>query len=77
VPLQKVIGTGARTDQVNAVHDLLASTADPEHTPNQGSAGRLSAAMAAQVEAKGAQNSLFLPPRRPRRLDRSSTDCPT
>jgi putative ABC transport system permease protein len=49
----------ADTDRVNAVHDLLAPTANPEN-PNQVSVGQPSDALVAQAEAKGALNSLFL-----------------
>ena len=49
----------AQTDQVNAVHDLLAATANPER-PNQVDVAQPSDALVAQAEAKGALNSLFL-----------------
>jgi putative ABC transport system permease protein len=49
----------ARTDQVNAVHDLLAATGNPEY-PNQVAVSRPSDALVAQADAKGALNSLFL-----------------
>jgi putative ABC transport system permease protein len=49
----------AQTDQVNAVHDLLAATANPEH-PNEVNVAQPSDALVAQAEAKGALNSLFL-----------------
>jgi putative ABC transport system permease protein len=49
----------AHTDQVNAVHDLLAATANPEH-PEQVTVGRPSDALVAQLLAKRALNSLFL-----------------
>ena len=49
----------AHTDQVNAVHDLLAATANPEF-PNQVNVARPSDALVAQADAKGALNSLFL-----------------
>jgi putative ABC transport system permease protein len=49
----------AQTDQVNAVHDLLAGTANPEH-PNEVNVAQPSDALVAQAEAKGALNSLFL-----------------
>jgi putative ABC transport system permease protein len=49
----------ARTDQVNAVHDLLAATANPEN-PNQVTVSQPSDALVAQADAKGALNSLFL-----------------
>jgi putative ABC transport system permease protein len=49
----------AQTDQVHAVHDLLAATANPEF-PNQVNVARPSDALVAQAEAKGALNSLFL-----------------
>jgi putative ABC transport system permease protein len=49
----------AHTDQVNAVHSLLAATADPEH-PNQVDVAQPSDALVAQADAKGALNSLFL-----------------
>jgi putative ABC transport system permease protein len=49
----------AHTDQVNAVHDLLAATTNPEQ-PNQVDVAQPSDALVAQAEAKGALNSLFL-----------------
>ncbi len=49
----------AHTDQVNAVHALLADTADPE-SPGEVAVGRPSDALVAQAEAEGALNSLFL-----------------
>jgi putative ABC transport system permease protein len=49
----------AHTDQVNAVHSVLAATANPEH-PNQVDVARPSDALVAQADAKGALNSLFL-----------------
>ncbi len=49
----------AHTDQVNAVHDVLAATANPEY-PNQVTVSRPSDALVAQADAKGALNSLFL-----------------
>jgi putative ABC transport system permease protein len=49
----------AATDQVNAVHDLLAATANPEH-PGQVTVSRPSDALVARAAAKGALNSLFL-----------------
>jgi putative ABC transport system permease protein len=49
----------AHTDQVNAVHDLLGATANPEH-PDQVAVGRPSDALVAQLAAKRALNSLFL-----------------
>jgi putative ABC transport system permease protein len=49
----------AHTDQVNAVHDLLADTSNPE-SPNQVSVARPSDALVARAKAKGALNSLFL-----------------
>ncbi len=49
----------AHTDQVNAVHDLLAATANPEN-PNQVTVSQPSDALVAQADAKGALNSLFL-----------------
>ena len=49
----------AHTDQVNAVHDLLAATANPEH-PSEVTVSQPSDALVAQAEAKGALNSLFL-----------------
>jgi putative ABC transport system permease protein len=49
----------ANTDRVNAVHDILAATANPEH-PGEVSVSQPSDALVAQAEAKGALNSLFL-----------------
>jgi putative ABC transport system permease protein len=49
----------AQSDQVNAVDDLLAATANPEN-PNQVNVSRPSAALVAQAEAKSALNGLFL-----------------
>jgi putative ABC transport system permease protein len=49
----------AHTDQVNAVHSLLASTANPEN-PDEVTVGQPSDALVAQADAKGALNSLFL-----------------
>ena len=49
----------AHTDQVNAVHDVLADTANPEY-PNQVTVAQPSDALVAQADAKGALNSLFL-----------------
>jgi putative ABC transport system permease protein len=49
----------ANTDHVNAVHDLLAATANPEN-PSQVSVAQPSDALVAQADAKGALNSLFL-----------------
>jgi putative ABC transport system permease protein len=49
----------ADTDQVNAVHDLLAPTANPAN-PSEVSVSQPSDALVAQAEAKGALNSLFL-----------------
>jgi putative ABC transport system permease protein len=49
----------AQTDHVNAVHDVLAATANPEQ-PNQVDVSQPSDALVAQADAKGALNSLFL-----------------
>jgi putative ABC transport system permease protein len=49
----------AHTDQVNAVHDVLADTTNPEY-PNQVTVAQPSDALVAQADAKGALNSLFL-----------------
>ena len=49
----------AHTDQVNAVHDLLAASANPEY-PNEVNVAQPSDALVAQADAKGALNSLFL-----------------
>jgi putative ABC transport system permease protein len=49
----------AHTDQVNAVHDVLAATANPEY-PNEVTVAEPSDALVAQADAKGALNSLFL-----------------
>jgi putative ABC transport system permease protein len=48
----------AQTDQVNAVHDVLAAAANPEQ-PNQVDVSQPSDALVAQADAKGALNSLF------------------
>jgi putative ABC transport system permease protein len=48
-----------RNDQVNAAHDLLASTANPED-PSQVTVSQPSDALVARADAKGALNSLFL-----------------
>jgi putative ABC transport system permease protein len=49
----------AATDQVTAVHQVLAATANPEN-PSQVAVSQPSDALVAQAEAKGALNSLFL-----------------
>lgn len=49
----------AHTDKVNAVHDLLAATANPEN-PGEVTVSQPSDALVAQADAKGALNSLFL-----------------
>jgi putative ABC transport system permease protein len=49
----------AATDQVTAVHQVLAATANPEN-PNQVAVSEPSDALVAQAEAEGALNSLFL-----------------
>lgn len=49
----------ARTDAVNAVHDVLAQTANPE-SPGDVDVSRPSDALTARAAAKGAFNSLFL-----------------
>ncbi|MGH2909239.1 MAG: ABC transporter permease [Solirubrobacteraceae bacterium] len=49
----------SRTSQVNAVHSVLANTADPED-PNAASVSQPSAALVAEADAKGALNTLFL-----------------
>jgi putative ABC transport system permease protein len=49
----------ARTDQVNAVHDVLADTANPEN-PNEVTVAQPSDVLVAEADAKGALNSLFL-----------------
>ena len=49
----------AHTDQVNAVHSVLAATANPEQ-PNEVDVAQPSDALVAQADAKGALNSLFL-----------------
>jgi putative ABC transport system permease protein len=49
----------APTDQVNAVHSVLAATANPEN-PGQVTVSRPSDALVARAAAKGALNSLFL-----------------
>jgi putative ABC transport system permease protein len=47
------------TSQTDAVHDVLAQTADPE-APNQVDVSQPSAALVARAEAQGALNGLFL-----------------
>jgi putative ABC transport system permease protein len=47
------------TDQVNAVHAVLAATANPEH-PNQVTVSQPSDALVARAAAKSALNGLFL-----------------
>jgi putative ABC transport system permease protein len=49
----------ANTDQVNAVHALLAATANPEH-PNQVAVSQPSDALVARARAKAALSGLFL-----------------
>jgi putative ABC transport system permease protein len=49
----------ADTDQVNAVHDLLATSASPEH-PDEVDVAQPSDALVARADAEGALNSLFL-----------------
>jgi putative ABC transport system permease protein len=49
----------AATDQVNAVHALLAATANPEH-PEQVTVSQPSDALVARAAAKSALNGLFL-----------------
>ena len=49
----------AATDQVTAVHQVLAATANPEN-PSQVTVSQPSDTLVAQAEAKGALNSLFL-----------------
>jgi putative ABC transport system permease protein len=49
----------ARTDQVDAVHQVLAATADPE-APSQVNVSQPSAALVARAETKSALNGLFL-----------------
>jgi putative ABC transport system permease protein len=49
----------ADTDQVNAVHNLLAATANPEY-PSEVTVAQPSDALVAQADAKGALNSLYL-----------------
>jgi putative ABC transport system permease protein len=49
----------AVTEQVNAVHDVLAATANPEH-PEQVAVARPSDALVARADAKAALNGLFL-----------------
>jgi putative ABC transport system permease protein len=49
----------AQSDQVNAVDNLLAATANPEN-PNQVNVSQPSAALVAQADAKSALNGLFL-----------------
>ena len=47
------------TSQVNAVHSVLAATANPE-APNEVDVSQPSSALVAQADAKAALNSLFL-----------------
>jgi putative ABC transport system permease protein len=49
----------AQTDQVDAVHDVLAATANPEN-PGGVDVSQPSAALVAQADAQGALNNLFL-----------------
>jgi putative ABC transport system permease protein len=49
----------AQTDQVNAVHDVLAATANPEN-PGGVDVSQPSAALVAQADAQSALNNLFL-----------------
>ena len=49
----------ALNDRVNAVHDLLAATANPEN-PDQVNVSEPSSALVAQADAKSALNGLFL-----------------
>ena len=49
----------AESDKVNAVHAVLAATANPEQ-PNEVDVAQPSDALVAQADAKGALNSLFL-----------------
>jgi putative ABC transport system permease protein len=49
----------AQTEKVNAVHGVLAATANPEQ-PNQVDVAQPSDALVAQADAEGALNSLFL-----------------
>jgi putative ABC transport system permease protein len=49
----------ARTDQVEAVHSVLARTANPE-APNEVSVGRPSDVLVARAKAESALNTLFL-----------------
>ena len=49
----------AQTEKVNAVHDVLAATANPEQ-PNQVDVAQPSDALVAQADAEAAMNSLFL-----------------
>jgi putative ABC transport system permease protein len=49
----------SRTDQVDAVHDVLAATANPE-SPNEVTVAQPSDVLVARAAAKGALNSLFL-----------------
>jgi len=49
----------SRTDQVNAVHNLLGATAQPEN-PSEVNISQPSAALVAQLAAKGAFSNLFL-----------------
>ena len=49
----------AQTDQVAAVHDVLAATANPE-APNEVNVSQPSAALVARADAQSALNGLFL-----------------
>jgi putative ABC transport system permease protein len=49
----------AQSDKVNAVHDVLAATTNPEH-PDEVDVAQPSDVLVAQADAKGALNSLFL-----------------
>ncbi len=49
----------AQTDQVNAVHRLLAATANPE-TPSDVNVSQPSLALVARADAQSALNGLFL-----------------
>jgi putative ABC transport system permease protein len=49
----------ARTDQVEAVQEVLAATANPE-SPNEVNVSQPSAALVARAKAQGALNGLFL-----------------
>jgi putative ABC transport system permease protein len=49
----------AATDQINAVHEILGATANPEN-PSNVNVSQPSDALVAQADAKGALNSLFL-----------------